>query len=272
MFHPAGENMIRSVMTTKGGVAKTTTATAIAAALGEAGKKTLLIDADGQGTSSMYMMREVDFNGDEAASKKTLGYVLQGMTDIKECIWHTRRSNVDLIPSNMHLFDVIEAMPADSINGLPQLKLRKLLRGLDYDEIIIDNNPAVTMMTTNSIFAANQIIIPTTPDFSAVEGVRNFLNYAAGVIEELDSDVDLDYMILMVKVNRNNNEKAFIQQMEKMYGDHIYRQRIRYQPNPLEEVLKKSQLITDDHRSNIAMDFRNFLDEFIAASNTKEMM
>jgi hypothetical protein len=57
-----------------------------------------------------------------------------------------------------------------------------------------------------------------------------------------------------------------------MYGDHIYRQRIRYQPNPLEEVMKKSLLITDDHRSNIAMDFRNFLDEFMAASNTKEMM
>ena len=48
--------MIRSVMTTKGGVAKTTTATAIAAALGEAGKKTLLIDADGQGTAGVMLL------------------------------------------------------------------------------------------------------------------------------------------------------------------------------------------------------------------------
>lgn len=255
--------MIRSIMNVKGGIGKTTTAIQLAAGLGKAGRKTLIVDADGQGTCTLLLLPDKDFNSDEDYAGKTLGGTLLGTYPIEECIWGTDIPNVDIIPSNLDLFNTIYELQSNSINGLPQFKLKQMLRSLDYDEIVIDNNPSINMMSVNSIYAADELIIPTCPDVGGLAGVQMTLNHAAMVIKDIDRDARIDYHILFTLVNRNNLERQTISKFREIYGDHIFRQPIRYQANPVKHANFSNTLLIDDMQANVSADYRRLINEVL---------
>ena len=108
--------MITAILNIKGGCSKTLSAEMLARGYAKEGRKTLVVDADGQGDITASLMPNINFDQPENVGgvtppeKGTIVDYLKGITKIKDCIWHTGIENIDLIPSSMDLFTVVYEM------------------------------------------------------------------------------------------------------------------------------------------------------------------
>lgn len=249
--------MIRSVLTIKGGVGKTTTAMNLAAGFAQQGKKTLLIDLDGQSNCTSIVLGQ-----DYLEDGLTITEALRGNKTLQECIHETNVKNLYIIPSDIELFVVEKDLLLSATMGIQQTKLKKLLRSIkkDYDEIIIDNGRALDLLATNSLCACDELIIPCDMERSALQGVKIVLDHCRAILENIDG-VEFDYKILITKVNRTKADAINIEKIKQLYGNHVYETQIRYQAKPVKEAGMESHMLIDDKKAKVAQDYRNLIEE-----------
>lgn len=166
-----------AVSNQKGGVGKTTTTGALAAALAKRAKKVLAIDLDPQGNLSFSMDAE-----NEGAP--TSYEVLTGEATARSAIQATKV--VDLIPANILLSGAELEFTGHGREFLLRNALRPILA--EYDYVLIDTPPALSVLTVNAFTAANSIIVPMLSDIFSLQGitqlydtvthVKNYLNPA----------------------------------------------------------------------------------------------
>lgn len=252
--------MIRTILNVKGGVAKTTTAVNLGAGFAKRGKKTLLVDLDGQANLTRILTGRVF-----ERSENTIVSALAKECDINECIYPTKIENLYVIPANIYLFTIERYMLLNAGVGVQQFKLKNLLKKIEkeYDEIIIDNNPSLNLCATNSLCACNELIIPLSIDIGALDGINATLTHCRDILEGIDG-VNFDFKILVTMVNRNNTDKNIIAELEKIYGDKIYKNKIRYQATPVKKSGLESKALIEDLKSGVAQDYRAFIDEVIS--------
>ena len=157
-----------TVTNQKGGVGKTTTSINVAFYLAKSGKRTLLIDFDPQGNASSGLgVSKEDL-------EHTISDVLLGTIDANQAIYKTDFKHLDLIPSTPQLAD-IEVKIANAQNRF--ILLRSAIKSIsdNYDYIIIDSPPSLSLLTVNSMIAANYILLPVQTEFYALEGVAQLL-------------------------------------------------------------------------------------------------
>lgn len=169
---------IISVMSYKGGVAKTTTSTCLAVCLAEEGNKVLIIDLDGQGNASQYM-RVYDPRSEEACIADVL-FSSSSNSDrmsLEDVMKKTEYENVYVVPSNFRFADADARMKAEGAGV--DTRLRYAIEDMEqmFDYIIIDCGPRLDMTTTNAIVALeagnsnSHLIIPVRVDGFAIAGV-----------------------------------------------------------------------------------------------------
>lgn len=146
-----------AIVNLKGGVDKTTTAINMAACLAEQGKKVLLIDADSQYNLSMHMKAKTDC--------VNLCDLISGDIDDEDAlVQKTYLRNVDIVAGSIDLMDFdLSALRAGEVK---ETSIRdfcnKLKQNNTYDYVIIDCPPSFSASCAASIYAADDIIIPTT--------------------------------------------------------------------------------------------------------------
>lgn len=146
----------------KGGVGKTTTAVNLAAGLGRAGHKTLLIDLDPQANTTFAAI------GHKEPALTIYDLLIDGHTP-GDIIIRAENLGVDLIPSDINLAGA-EVELISEIGG--QMVLRTRLAGLEgYDFVIIDAPPSLGLMTINALAAADEVIIPVSVSIFALKGI-----------------------------------------------------------------------------------------------------
>ena len=137
----------------KGGVGKTTTAINLTACLAEAGQKVLLIDIDPQGNATSGV------GVDKNEADKTVYDVILRECDISEAIIKDVYDNMDLLPSNMNLagaeIDLIDVEDREYVLKEEVAKIRR-----NYDYIIMDCPPSLSMLTVNAMTAADTVLVP----------------------------------------------------------------------------------------------------------------
>lgn len=162
---------IISIVNQKGGVAKTTTAINLSAALGSMGKKVLLVDLDPQGNATTGY-------GYMGAAKKNLEYttydVIMGDIRPAQAIIKTKYKNVSIMPSTQTLAEA-EIRLLQFENKTLQLKKALLQIKDDYDIIIIDCLPSLGVLALNGLSACDRIIIPMQCEPYSLEGVAELL-------------------------------------------------------------------------------------------------
>ena len=210
-----------AVANQKGGVGKTTTAVNLGVALGQAGKRVLLIDADPQGSLTrsckIQSPDDLDVTLSELMANEMTGedkdYIL-----INNAIEHFE--NIDLIPSNISLSGtetaLFNCMSRESVLKRTIEPLRK-----HYDVILVDCMPSLGMMTINALVAADSVIIPCEPSYLSVKGLDLLLHSIARVKRQINPDLKIEGVLMTMVDSRTNNARDITAALRDAMGINI---------------------------------------------------
>lgn len=165
----------------KGGVGKTTTSINLAYFLAKNGKKVLLIDFDPQGNATSGL------GHDKKELKKTVIDLLDG-TPLLGCVIETKHKNLYLVPSIPELANA-ELELAKANNKFTRLK--DAIAGNSYDYVIIDCPPSLSLLTVNSLIAADKLLLPVQAEFYALEGLGHLVETMQLIRKGLNPNLEL---------------------------------------------------------------------------------
>lgn len=206
---------IYAVVNQKGGVGKTTTAINLAAALGELGKKVLLIDADPQGNATGGLGFRL------TSDEPSMYQVLCGEMPLPEIILGTDTSNLSLAPASLALAG-IEVELAATISR--ETRLRQAIATLDpdaYDFVFIDAPPALGIITINILAAASHAVIPMQCEYYALEGVTQLMSTIGLVRQHLNPALTIEMVILTMYDSRTTLSKQVARDVLEFFGERV---------------------------------------------------
>jgi len=219
-----------AVQNFKGGVGKSTVTTHLAHYFAIHGYRVLVVDCDSQATTTTLFGFNPHFNITREETLYPYLSIDPTQNDLLYAVKQTPWPNVDLIPSNLELFDVEYELAASGADGQAVLaaRFRKLKQGLldlasDYDVVILDPPPALGTISLAVMQAANALLVPlaaTTPDFCSTV---QFLSMMDQVISQLvEAGIAVDYQFVRLinsKFDANDPSHAMVRTiMEQTFG------------------------------------------------------
>jgi chromosome partitioning protein len=167
----------------KGGVGKTTSAVNIAYYLAKMGKKTLLVDFDPQGNASSGL------GIDKQQLEGSMTDVILETKTLPEIIIPTDHKNLFLAPTTSHLANT-EVELANANRRFTRLK-NAIDNTPNYDFIIIDSPPSLSLLTVNGLIAARYVLLPVQAEFYALEGLGQLLETMKLIRKNMNPTLDL---------------------------------------------------------------------------------
>jgi chromosome partitioning protein len=200
----------------KGGVGKTTTAVNLAGGLAQIGQRVLLADLDPQGNATM------GAGVNKAELTASIYEVLLGLSDIRTVRMRSEAGKFDVLPANRELAGAeIEMVELD--NREKRLKLAFSAVADDYDFILIDCPPALSLLTLNGLCAANGVIIPMQCEYYALEGLSDLVNTIKKVHAKLNPDLKIIGLLRVMFDPRMTLSQQVSAQLEQHFGDKVFK-------------------------------------------------
>lgn len=247
-----------SIISLKGGVAKTTTAVNMAYILAAVHKKkVLVIDNDKQGNASKTFKRY------DTEDKNTIARVmLERNIDISEVIKKTEYEGIDIITANMELLEANLRTVVDT-GRQQQTRFKKALASVEgYDFCIIDNAPDINMSIINALVTSNDIIVPVFMDQYSFDGLNILLEQVDQIKEDFNEDLQLAGCLVTQYQNNDVNNQG-IQFLEAL-GAKVFKQRIRRTEKKVNEsTIAKIPLVEYSVRCGAAQDYKKFVLEYL---------
>ncbi len=221
--------IVLCVANNKGGVGKTTTVVNLAAAIGKSGRKTLVIDADGQGNATYSLTGLVH-------PTPSLYDVLMEKIPLEKIILPSNEDFVSVVPGDPRLQNIdieLAAKPAR------EWKLSRAMRQVDFEYVIIDTPPSLGLLTQNALAAAQHVIIPVSLSEFSLIGMDKLLATIDEIGDELNIE-DLDLLgVLVTFYDETRLSRETYGILEKKFEEHLLTTRI-----------PKSIKLEESHRRN----------------------
>ena len=206
---------IIAVVTQKGGVGKTTSAVNIASALGELGKKCLLVDIDPQGNATSGV----------GVDKRTVGKsaydLLMGETDGTTAVVKTPFANLSIIPASLALAGA-EIEMVDVPHREKRLKAALAPCRQQFDYILIDCPPALGLLTLNALVAADTFLIPAQPEYYALEGLSQLIATVRQVKRLYNPTLELEGVLFTMYDGRTHLTQQVVAEVKKFFPRRVY--------------------------------------------------
>ena len=246
---------IIAVANQKGGVGKTTTSINLSACLAEAGKRVLLVDIDPQGNASSGL-------GCHSGEGNTIYDVILGDCAAKDAIVKTEFDALCVLPSGIELAGA-EIEMVDIENRETLLKRALETVSDEYDYIIIDCPPSLSLLTVNALTAAQSVLIPIQCEYYALEGVGQLVNTVKLMRKKLNSNLGIAGILLTMLDSRTNLSAQVVAEVRKHFPNEVFETTIPRNVRLSEAPSYAQPIHIYDPRSTGAQAYRALAQELI---------
>lgn len=199
----------------KGGVGKTTTAVNLAAGLAKVGQRVLMIDLDQQGNATM------GSGVDKRALELSVYDVLLENASVKEAAVRSEAVGYDVLGANRELSGAeIELVTLERRND----RLKGALKAVDadYDFVLVDCPPSLSMLTLNGLCAAHGVVVPMQCEYFALEGLTDLVNTIKQVHANMNPDLQIIGLLRVMFDPRTTLQQQVSDQLKEHFGDKVF--------------------------------------------------